>query len=232
MDPVRLVIVMAALACLDAGCTAEEWREGLLPKRAAEIDARFQRVETTAHDQAQRIDQVEARAADHSQRIDRVEARVASVEVALTETRALASVAAGRSTASSALPTAVTERPGRGSATGAGRTLVGVVHVPFGFDRADLDDRGEMALGSIVKELRGNPKMTIDLEGSTDPTGRPDYNARLSQRRLETVKRWLRANGVDGSRILNSASRGPLLDDSIKDENKRRVTVKLMTRAD
>jgi outer membrane protein OmpA-like peptidoglycan-associated protein len=232
MDPLKLIVIAAAIACLDAGCTAEEWREGFLPKRVAEIDARFQRVETTAHEQSQRLDQVDTRATEQSQRIDRVEARVAGVEGALTETRALAAAAATRTAASSALPTAVTDRPGRSPANGIARTLVGVVHVPFGFDRADLDDRSEMALGSIVKELRGNPKMTIDLEGSTDPTGRPDYNARLSQRRLDTVRRWLRANGVDASRIVNSASRGPLLDVSIKDDSKRRVTVKLMTRAD
>jgi outer membrane protein OmpA-like peptidoglycan-associated protein len=112
------------------------------------------------------------------------------------------------------------------------RTLVGVVHVPFGFDRADLDGRAEAALAAIVGELRGNSSMTIDLEGTTDPVGRLDYNLQLSKRRVETVRRWLVAKGVDRSRIVGSRGRGPLVNVSVKNDVKRRVIVKLMTSAE
>jgi outer membrane protein OmpA-like peptidoglycan-associated protein len=248
MDRLKFIVVISAIACLDAGCTAEEWRQGFLPKRAAEMDARVGRVETNVREQGQRIDQIEARAKEQTprieqvegrakeqaQRIDRVEARITSVEVALTEARNQAAAGAAPTPTAPLTPSGLGERPARRSATATGphRTLVSVVHVPFAFDRADLDDRAEMALGSIVKELRGNPKMTVDLEGTTDPVGPAGYNLRLSQRRLEAVKRWLRANGVDVSRIRHAAGRGPLLDASLKDESKRRVTVKLMTQVE
>jgi outer membrane protein OmpA-like peptidoglycan-associated protein len=74
--------------------------------------------------------------------------------------------------------------------------------------------------------------MTIDLEGTTDPVGRLDYNLRLSQRRVETVRRWLVAKGVDRSRIVGSRGRGPLVNVSVKNDVKRRVIVKLMTSAE
>lgn len=113
--------------------------------------------------------------------------------------------------------------------TAAARILVGVVHVRFGFDRADLDDSAEAALAEIVSELRGDERLTIDLDGATDPAGGRDYNLRLSRRRVEAVTRWLVARGVDPARIIVSTARGPLLDDSLTADAKRRVMVKLMT---
>jgi len=104
--------------------------------------------------------------------------------------------------------------------------------VPFGFDRADLEPGSEAALGTIVKELREHPTMTIDLEGTTDTAGSLDYNLRLSQRRVETVTRWLTAKGVDRSRIVGTKGRGPVASTSLKDDVKRRVMVKLMASAE
>lgn len=108
------------------------------------------------------------------------------------------------------------------------RTLVAVVHVRFRFGGADLDAAAEAALAAIVQELRDDPALTVDLDGTTDPVGTVDYNVRLSQRRVEAVQRWLLTNGVSPSRIVGSAGRGPLLDTSVEDDAKRRVAVKLM----
>ena len=105
--------------------------------------------------------------------------------------------------------------------------LVGIIVVPFGFDRADIDADAVVALAAIVKELHDNPSLTIDLEGTTDPVGHRDYNVRLSQRRVETVKRWLLDRGVQRARIVGSTGRGPITD-SVHDHVKRRVVVKVL----
>jgi outer membrane protein OmpA-like peptidoglycan-associated protein len=198
----RLIAVLMFLA---AGCATQEWTEDLLFKRKVEVDDRFITVEAGAREQAQRI--------------DRVEVRVAHLETQVTETRDLA---LGRRA----------PRPASPWSPRATRTLVAVVHVPFGFDRADLDLAAKAALTSVARELRDNPKMTVDLEGTTDPAGRVDYNVRLSQRRVESVKRWLVTRGLEPSRVVQSAGLGPLPDPSVKDEGKRRVTVKLMSSAE
>jgi OOP family OmpA-OmpF porin len=108
------------------------------------------------------------------------------------------------------------------------KALLGVVHVRFGFDRADLDEGAEKALLAVLKELRENPGLTVALEGATDSMGARDYNVQLSQRRVDAVRRFLLAKGVDSPRVIHSTALGPLRDEKIPDEQKRRVAVKLM----
>jgi outer membrane protein OmpA-like peptidoglycan-associated protein len=211
---VRFVIVASVLSLFSAGCVAtRHWTNELFAKREVEIDERIVKVETGVH--------------EHQERLDRVEVRVGQLDTGLTETRALLRAALP--------PTAraVTPRPApQPGALPISRTLIGVVHVPFAFDRADLDAKAEAALGMIVNELRDNPHLTIDLEGTTDPVGRVDYNLQLSQRRVETVRRWLVDKGVDRGRIVRSAGRGELVDVALQNNLRRRVAVKLMRSAD
>jgi outer membrane protein OmpA-like peptidoglycan-associated protein len=211
---------MAALALFGAGCATVDWTEDLFAKQRVEVDTRFGNVEKGVREQGERI--------------DRVEVRVATLDTRISETRDLVRTAIPQA------PTAVPARPApaqmRPTATAPdraarGRTLIGVIHVPFGFDSADLELGAEAALGAIVKELREHRTMTIDLEGTTDTVGRLDYNLRLSQRRVEAVTRWLTAKGVDRNRIVGTKGRGPVVSTSPTDV-KRRVMVKLMTSAE
>jgi outer membrane protein OmpA-like peptidoglycan-associated protein len=215
----RLGIIATAMSLMGAGCATEEWTQGLLAKRQAEVDERFLRTETDVR--------------EHETRIDRIEGRVTHLEVALTETRddvrdVIAyspAIVRARLGASGRRPApAPTQR-----ASDLARTLVAVIQVPFGFDRADLDAGARAALASVVQELRQHPDMTIDLEGTTDSVGRVDYNVRLSERRVAAVKRWLTERGVDQRRIVSAAGRGPAGASAGKDPARRRVMVKLMT---
>ena len=213
---IHRVIVVAALSLGSAGCATVDWTEELFAKRQVEVDNHFTKVETEVRQQGQRIDQVEV--------------RIAKLDDRLTETRELTRGAkapappiARTTTAAIAAPRP-TDRP-----SGPARTLVTLVHVPFGFDRADLDPAAEAALTPILEELRRNARLTIDLEGATDAVGGLDYNVKLSQRRVEAVRRWLVGHGVDSARIVGSTARGPLSNVAVKDDLKRRVTVKLMS---
>jgi outer membrane protein OmpA-like peptidoglycan-associated protein len=215
----RLWTLAAALSIFSAGCATAEWTEDLFAKRQVEVDARFVKVETGVREQGGRI--------------DRVEVRVANLDTRLTETRDLVrtalpqapSTVTARPNPSEARPSQVTpERTVRG-----GRTLIGVVHVPFGFDRADLEPGAEAALAAIVTELHEHPNMTIDLEGTTDRVGRLDYNLRLSQRSVEAVTRSGTSNAVDRSRVVGAKRRGP---HALKDDVNWRVMVKFMTSAE
>lgn len=201
----RLGLIASTLVLSAAGCATEEWTTSLLSKRQVEVDERF---------------------TEHGQRIERVEGRVATLEVGLTETRddVRHALAMRPGLPVRKLPTLST--PDRAAASS--RTLVAVVHVLFGFDRADLDTNAQAALESIVKQLREHPAITLDLEGATDAVGKMDYNVRLSQRRIAAVERWLADRGVERTRIVGTTSRGPLPDRSVKDSVKRRVMVKIM----
>jgi outer membrane protein OmpA-like peptidoglycan-associated protein len=208
---------VVAAPVVGAGCASVEWTEELLAKRQLEVDEHFDRVETDVRQQGKRIDQVEI--------------RVAKLDGRLTETREMI-----RSAGAPPPALARVTPPGTvGSPSTPDRlprtahTLVAVVHVPFGFDRADLDPAAEAALASILEEMRRTRGLTIGLEGSTDTVGSVEYNIRLSQRRVEAVRRWLLAHGIDRARIVSSTARGPLASAAVKDELKRRVMVKLMS---
>ena len=212
----RGVLVVAALSVVSSGCASVEWTEGILAKRQVEVDGRLARVETDVRQQGQRIDQVEV--------------RVAQLDDRLTETRELVRSGAPAPAAVRSSPPGAVESPtAPRRVPRAARTLVTVVHVPFGFDRADLDPAATAALAPLLEEMRRNIGMTIDLEGSTDTVGSVDYNLRLSQRRVEAVRRWLLGHGIERSRIVASTARGPLAGAAVKDDSKRRGMVKLMS---
>lgn len=113
------------------------------------------------------------------------------------------------------------------------RDLADTVQVHFGFDRWDLNDTAQTALLSLVKELRENPKLVVDLEGYTDSVGTPEYNVGLSQRRVEAVRRYLVEKGIELPRI-HSIGLGQLSDNGKPEEQakNRRVAVKLMVPKD
>jgi len=108
------------------------------------------------------------------------------------------------------------------------RNDVETVDVLFGFDHWNLADAAQNSLASVVKELKENDKLVVELIGYADPVGSPEYNVQLSQRRVEAVRRYLSQQGVELWRI-DSLGMGQMLDKKLSNDKKRRVTVKLMT---
>lgn len=73
--------------------------------------------------------------------------------------------------------------------------------VYYEFDKADLTDNSREALDRLVKVLKENPNITIELSAHCDYRGRADYNERLSQRRAESVVRYLTEHGIEAERL-------------------------------
>jgi outer membrane protein OmpA-like peptidoglycan-associated protein len=63
--------------------------------------------------------------------------------------------------------------------------------VLFDFDKADIRSDAAQALAQLATLIRAYPSGRAELEGHTDSKGNDAYNQRLSQRRAESVKRWL-----------------------------------------
>ena len=101
------------------------------------------------------------------------------------------------------------------------------LEVYFSPDSIELTDAAQTALLAVAKEMQAHPTLTVELGGYTDPRGALDYNYGLSQRRVDTVRRFLMDKGIQLARI-HAASLGPISDPSIPDIKKRRVTVRLM----
>lgn len=82
------------------------------------------------------------------------------------------------------------------------------LHAPprafFAFDSADLDSRDAEVLRRVAAcltrgQLRGH---RVQLVGHADPRGSDEYNRRLARARVESVRDFLRDEGVPASSML------------------------------
>ncbi len=71
----------------------------------------------------------------------------------------------------------------------------------YDFDKATLRPESAEALDQLVTLLEENPNVTIELSAHCDYKGSEDYNKRLSQRRAESVVRYLIEHGIASDRL-------------------------------
>ena len=71
----------------------------------------------------------------------------------------------------------------------------------YDFDKATLRPESTEALDQLVKLLEENPNVTIELSAHTDYRGSAEYNKRLSQRRAESVVKYLIEHGIASDRL-------------------------------
>lgn len=71
----------------------------------------------------------------------------------------------------------------------------------YDFDKATLRDSSKTALNQLVGILNDNPNITIELAAHTDYVGSAAYNKGLSQRRAESVIKYLIAHGIAADRL-------------------------------
>lgn len=92
------------------------------------------------------------------------------------------------------------------------------------------DSYGE--LDEVVAMMRDNEKMVIQLEGHTDYLGDPRANLKLSERRVEAVKKYLVGKGISRRRVKTKAFGGtrPVSRESTAEarEANRRVEMRIL----
>lgn len=76
-----------------------------------------------------------------------------------------------------------------------------IENIFYDFDKATLRPESTTALDELVKLLNDNPHVTIELSAHTDYKGSNQYNERLSQRRAESVVRYLIDHGIAADRL-------------------------------
>ena len=219
-----VVVVPAAVALLASGCATKNFVREMVGKSETEMDQRVGKVN-------ERVVTVEGRLGEESQRVTKVEGQLAGVETKVGQVGEQAKAAQTRADAAFGRADEVDSRLTRLWSNRHKRQLVETMHVQFGFDKAELTDGAQTALLSIIKELKANPALTVELEGYTDPTGPKDYNVTLSQRRVESVRRYLVEQGAELPRV-HSVGMGVLNAKGEEMAKQRRVTVKLMIPAE
>lgn len=223
---VLLGVLIIAVGCATKGFVREELQksEGKTGEQLAQQQQAIVNVEKQVGEERERIGQT-------TSRIDGLGVQIRVLEGTISETRETVTQAKGTADQAMTRAQEVDNRLTRLWSSRYKRNLADTVSVYFGFDKAALDDQAETALLDLTKQMQENPALVVELEGYTDSSGPREYNLGLSQRRVESVRRFLVEKGVDLSRIhfigLGVAKEG---NRSAEDRAKnRRVTVKLYT---
>lgn len=133
--------------------------------------------------------------------------------------------------------------PGTGAGTGAGEqsnlnsnlspqqqlAQIGD-RVFFGLDQFEVSPESAATLDKQAEWLRANPAVTLTIEGHCDERGTREYNLALGQKRADSVRRYLAAAGIDGSRLqtLSFGKERPAVAGASADvwaQNRRAVSV-------
>lgn len=91
--------------------------------------------------------------------------------------------------------------------------------VYFEINSATLKEESFEKLDVLVKFMETHPGLTIIVEGHTDNTGNAEYNLKLSQDRVNSVKDYLVSKGVDRSRLkaVGYGQEKPLYDNNTEE---------------
>ena len=225
------VLVSATLLIVATGCATKGWVREEMGKQEAQVGQRIGQVDERIGAEAQRVDKrvdsVEGRVSQEAQKTDGMGVRVGTLETSITSTSEAARGARERADAAMAKAEGVDSRLTKLWNNRYNAKVVETVNVQFGFNRSELDDGAQTTLLGLVKEMQANPGVTVELVGYTDMKGARDYNYNLSQRRVESVRRFLVEKGVQLGRI-QGVGLGAVSDPATPEAQKRRVAAKLM----
>lgn len=105
-------------------------------------------------------------------------------------------------------------------------------NVFFDFDKTDLKPESLSSLKRLDNFLKENPSLSISIIGHTDNIGLPAYNENLSLKRAESVKAYLKSEGVPPERlnIQGMGDQQPLAPNDSEDNRalNRRIEIILL----
>lgn len=100
--------------------------------------------------------------------------------------------------------------------------------VTFATNSSELNPESDGVLNTTLASLKPYPNLVIEVRGYTDNRGSAAYNLKLSQRRAESVMRYLQEHGLTNQVSAKGYGKDdPIADNSTKDGQlaNRRVTL-------
>jgi peptidoglycan-associated lipoprotein len=100
----------------------------------------------------------------------------------------------------------------------------------FESDQTDLSPQAVATLDKQIQWLQTYSRYSFTIEGHADERGTREYNIALGARRSQSVKAYMQAHGIDGSRMrtISYGKERPVAvcnDISCWSQNRRAVTV-------
>ncbi|MBP9926878.1 MAG: OmpA family protein [Cyclobacteriaceae bacterium] len=81
-------------------------------------------------------------------------------------------------------------------------------HLIFELGKAVINSKSYPELDEVVAMMKENTKIVIQLEGHTDNKGNADANLKLSQSRVDAVKKYITSKGIGKDRVKTKAFGG------------------------
>ncbi len=83
-----------------------------------------------------------------------------------------------------------------------GGPIAYLLHIYYDFDQSYLRDEASTELEKLLSLMNEREDYVVEIGSHTDARGSNRYNDRLSQRRAESVVRWLEDNGIERDRLV------------------------------
>ncbi len=81
-------------------------------------------------------------------------------------------------------------------------------HLNFSMGKALIEPQSHRELDEVVQMMKDNVKIVIQLEGHTDYLGDPAANLKLSEDRVNAVKKYIVSKGISKNRVKTKAFGG------------------------
>jgi outer membrane protein OmpA-like peptidoglycan-associated protein len=196
MKKLLIALLITATTGLTSGCMAT--RKFVRNEVKTSSDTLNSRIDTTdgqVKETRDQVDRVNERVTGVDGRVTQVDGRVSELDTKTTQ---------GMTTLRTELKsdvTAVNNKADRTDSALSGLdqkfqnrnnfSIAAEKSIPFKFDSATLDGNYTADLDEIAEMVMRNPDSIVVLAGHTDGTGNQDYNVRLGERRVESVRRYL-----------------------------------------
>lgn len=81
--------------------------------------------------------------------------------------------------------------------------VIRIDNIFFDFASSELRPESTVSLDKLVETLNDNPNIVIELGSHTDVRGNDDFNLELSQKRAQSVVKYLISNGINPARMVS-----------------------------
>jgi outer membrane protein OmpA-like peptidoglycan-associated protein len=230
-----VILGAAAFMLVGTGCaTKKHVRQVVAP-----VEARVGSVEKKTTDQASAIGELENNVSRVDEKVmDADKKAVAAGQAASTaQTRAdaahgRAEAAFGRADQVNQLAESTRSRLGEVVENIDNYKMVSTEAILFGLNKHNLTDEAKAQLDAAVEKIRGSKNYVLEIQGFTDKTGSASTNLALSQRRADSVVRYLTLQHNIPLRkisVLGIGEDDPNADNTTREGRKqaRRVEIKV-----
>ncbi|MDY0132760.1 MAG: OmpA family protein [Desulforegulaceae bacterium] len=75
--------------------------------------------------------------------------------------------------------------------------------IQFGTEKDGINAKTAAALDELAATLKENKNIKLEVQGYTDSTGNSAYNYKLSEKRADSVKKYLENKGISSNRLVS-----------------------------